>query len=60
MASRYQAGEGAGTGPSVAAFPPLVPLCVKVHLVPSERKAAVMIWNRDRRSQALCSHQPAM
>lgn len=60
MASRYQAGGGAGTGPSVAAFPVLVPLCVKVHLVPSEWKAAVLIWDRDRRSQALSSHQPAM
>lgn len=66
VASRYQAGEGAGTdpsrpsGPGKVAFPPLMPLCVKVHLVPSERKAAVMIGDRDHRSQALSSHQPTM
>lgn len=66
VASRYQAGEGAGidpsrpSGPGKVAFPPLMPLCVKVYLVPSEWKAAVMIWDRDHRSQALSSHQPAV
>lgn len=35
-------GHGLGTGPSVIALPPFVPLYIKVHLVPSEQRAAVM------------------
>lgn len=42
-ASRYQAGEEAGAGPGVVAFPAL-----KVYLVPSEQRAAVITGVRGR------------